>query len=42
MSLNRHLIDSKWGFKKKIDGQFEACLVAWGYNQIPVVDSTKN
>ena len=31
MPPNIHLIDSKWVFKKKRDGQFRACLVARGY-----------
>ena len=39
---NRHLIDSKWVFKKKIFGKFRARLVAWGYTQIIEVDFTKN
>ena len=30
MPPNRCLIDSNWVFKKKIDGLFRACLVAWG------------
>ena len=38
MPPNRHQIDSKWVFKKKIDSQFMARLVAWWYNPIPVVD----
>ena len=40
MPPNRRLVDSKWVFKKKIDGGFRARLVAWGHNQIPGVDFT--
>ena len=42
MPPNRHLIDSKWVFKKKIDVRFRARLVAWGYTQILGVDFTEN
>ena len=42
MPSNRCLIDSKWVFKKKIYGQFRACIVTQGYTQIIGVDFTKN
>ena len=42
MPPNRHLIDSKWAFKEKLDGQLRASLVAWGYTKILGVDFTKN
>ena len=42
MPPNRCLIDPKWVFKKKIDGQFRARLVAQGYTQILEVNLTKN
>ena len=42
MPPNRRIIDSKWVFKKKRDGQFSALLVARGYDQIPGVDFTEN
>ena len=35
------LIDSKWVFKKKIYGQYKACLVAKGYIQIAAVHFTE-
>ncbi len=34
-------IKSKWLFKIKRDGMFQAKLVAWGYSQIPGIDFTK-
>ena len=40
MPPNICLIESKWVFKKKRDGQFRAHLVVWGYTQIPGVDFT--
>ena len=39
---NRRLIDSKWVFKKKIDGWFRSRLVAQGYNQIQGLNFTIN
>ena len=42
MPPSRRLIDSKWVFKKKIDGRFRSRLVARGYNQIKGVEFTKN
>ena len=39
---NRRLIGSKWVFKKKRDGRFRACLVAWGYTKITGVYFTNN
>ena len=39
---NRHIIDSKWVFKKKRDGQFRACLVGQGYIQVPGIYFTNN
>ena len=42
MPPNRHLIDSKWVYNKKRDGQFRAHLVAHRYAQIPGVEFTKN
>ena len=42
MPPNRRLIDPEWVFKKKIDGQFRARLVAQGYTQTLEVNLTKN
>ena len=42
MAVGRHLVGSKWAFKKKKSGLFCACLVALGYNQIPGVDYSDN
>ena len=42
MLTNRHLIDSKWIFKNKIDGWFRSRLVARGYTQIPGLYFTNN
>ena len=39
---NRHLIDPKWVFNKKRNGQYRAHLVSWGYTQIKGVYLTKN
>jgi len=33
-------IKSKWMFKIKCNGIFQACLVACGYSQIPSIDFT--
>jgi len=38
----RKLIGSKWVFKEKRDGQFQARLVCLGCNQIPGVDFSDN
>ena len=42
MPATRHLIDSKWVFKKKRYGQFRAHIFTQGYTQIIVVDFTNN
>ena len=42
MLSNRRLINSKWVFKNKIDGQFRAGLAARGYTQILAVYFTDN
>ena len=42
MPPNICIINSKWVFKKKRDGQFRARLVTWVYNQMMGVDFTKN
>ena len=42
MSPNRRLIDSKWVFDKKRDGQLRALIVAWGDTQIQGVELTEN
>ena len=42
MPPNRHLIYSKWVFKKKRDGRFRARLVGRGYTHIPGIDFTEN
>ena len=42
MPPNKFIIESKWVFNKKIDSQFRARLVIWGYTQIPGVDLTNN
>ena len=39
---NRRLIGNIWGFKIKIDGNYRARLVVFGYSQIPGVDCTDN
>jgi len=36
------LIGSKWVFKEKYDGRFQARLVCLGYSQIPGVDFSNN
>ena len=38
MPQNRRLIDSKWVFNNKSDGQFRARIVARGHTKIPGVD----
>ena len=40
MLPNRRLVDSKWVFKKKIDGQFRENIFARGNIQIPGVYDT--
>ena len=42
MPPNRCLIDSKWVFKKKSDGQFWARLLAQGHTQISGLEFTQN
>ena len=42
MSPNRHIIESKWVFKKKRYGLFRARLFAQGYTQITRVYFTNN
>ena len=41
MTQNRHLIDSKWVFKKKIYVPYRARLVARGSTQITGVELSK-
>ena len=42
MLPNKHIIESKWVFKKKIDIQFRARLFVRGYTHITGVDFTNN
>ena len=42
MPPNRCLIESKWAFKKKGDGQLRARIDTQRYTQIPGVDFTEN